>query len=37
MQKLSFRNASVDDCRLILFFIKELATYEKMLDELAQK
>lgn len=33
MQKLNFRNATIDDCKLILFFIKELATYEKMLDE----
>ena len=33
MQKLNFRNATIDDCKLILFFIKELAIYEKMLDE----
>ncbi len=33
MQKLSFRSATTEDCKLILFFIKELAIYERMLDE----
>ena len=33
MSKLSFRKAEEKDCGLILFFIRELATYEKMLDE----
>ena len=33
MQKLSFRSAIIEDCKLILFFIKELAIYERMLDE----
>lgn len=33
LKKLSFRNATIDDCELILYFIRELATYEKMLDE----
>ena len=33
MEQLSFRWASESDCGLILFFIKELASYEKMLDE----
>ena len=33
MQKLSFRSATIEDCQLILFFIKELAIYERMLDE----
>ena len=33
MQKLSFRSATIEDCKLILFFIKELAIYERMLDE----
>ena len=31
--KLSFRNAERQDAPLILQFIKELADYEKMLDE----
>ena len=30
---LSFRNAEKNDISLILHFIKELASYEKMLDE----
>ena len=33
MNKLTFRKAEEKDCGLILFFIRELATYEKMLDE----
>ena len=33
MSKLTFRTAEEKDCGLILFFIRELATYEKMLDE----
>jgi len=33
MKKLTFRNAEETDCGLILFFIRELAAYEKMLDE----
>ena len=33
MGKLSFRNAEKKDCGLILFFIKELAAYEHMLDD----
>ena len=33
MSKLSFREAEEKDCGLILFFIRELAAYEKMLDE----
>ena len=33
MSKLTFRKAEEKDCGLILFFIRELATYEKMLDE----
>ena len=33
MEKLSFRIATEKDCSLILFFIKELASYEKMSDE----
>lgn len=33
--KLTFRNAERKDTRLILRFIKELADYEKMLDEVA--
>lgn len=28
-----FRYAQENDCNLILYFIKELANYEKMLDE----
>ena len=30
---MNFRFAKRDDCTLILYFIKELASYEKMLDE----
>jgi len=33
MAELSFRYAEQKDCGLILYFIKELAIYEKMLDE----
>ncbi|MCR4949797.1 MAG: GNAT family N-acetyltransferase [Solobacterium sp.] len=33
MEKISFRSASADDCGKILFFIRELASYEKMSDE----
>lgn len=33
MNKLTFRKAEEQDCGLILFFIRELAAYEKMLDE----
>ena len=33
MEKLSFRWANAEDCGLILYFIRELASYEKMLDE----
>lgn len=33
MSELTFRFAEEKDCGLILFFIKELASYEKMLDE----
>lgn len=33
MERLSFRNATAEDCGLILFFIRELAEYEKMSDE----
>lgn len=33
MGNLSFRYATEDDVALILYFIKELAEYEKMLDE----
>ena len=33
MNELTFRAAEEKDCGLILFFIRELATYEKMLDE----
>lgn len=32
-QKPQFRFATRDDCALILIFIRELAAYEKMLDE----
>jgi GNAT superfamily N-acetyltransferase len=31
--KTEFRNATADDCALILEFIKELAEYEKMSDD----
>ena len=30
---MNFRFAKKEDCVLILYFIKELASYEKMLDE----
>ena len=30
---MNFRFAKKEDCALILYFIKELASYEKMLDE----
>lgn len=33
MEQLSFRWADESDCGLILFFIRQLADYEKMLDE----
>ncbi len=33
MAELSYRYATEKDIALILFFIKELAKYEKMLDE----
>ncbi len=33
MGNLTFRYATENDCTRILFFIKELAAYEKMLDE----
>lgn len=33
MEKISFRFATEDDCGLILKFIKALAEYEKMLDQ----
>lgn len=33
MEKLTFRNATIEDCGLILEFIRELAEYEKMLPE----
>lgn len=33
MEKLSFRSAVPDDCGLILYFIRELAAYEKMSDD----
>ena len=33
MEKLTFRYATSEDSALILFFIKELAAYEKMLNE----
>ena len=32
MNDLTFRYAEEKDCGLILYFIKELATYEKMLE-----
>ena len=31
--KLSFRKAEENDCGLILFFVKELAVYEKLSDQ----
>ena len=33
MSELTFRKAEEKDCGLILFFIRELAAYEKMSDE----
>ena len=33
MGNLTFRYATEEDCALILFFIRELAAYEKMLNE----
>ncbi len=33
MEELTFRTAEERDCGLILHFIRELAAYEKMLDE----
>lgn len=33
MENVTFRFATKDDTALILYFIKELAAYEKMLDE----
>ncbi len=33
MENLTFRYATENDCAKILFFIKELAAYEKMSDE----
>ena len=33
MHKLTFRKAEEKDCGLILYFIRELATYERMLGE----
>ncbi len=33
MKELTFRNATEQDCGLILEFIRELAAYEKMLDD----
>ena len=33
MDKLTFRTAQREDCEKILFFIKELAKYEKMEDD----
>ena len=33
MEQLSFRWANENDCGLILFFIKELASYENMLND----
>ena len=33
MKTLSFRFAQQKDCKLILYFIRELAAYEKMSDE----
>ena len=35
MNELTFRKAEEKDCGLILYFIRELAAYEKMLDEVA--
>ena len=35
MRQLSFRFAQEADCGLILFFIRELAAYERMPDEVA--
>lgn len=33
MEQVTFRNAEANDVGLILYFIRELAAYEKMLDE----
>ena len=33
MNKLTFRMAEEQDCGLVLYFIRELATYERMPDE----
>ena len=33
-EELSFRYATENDCAKILLFIRELASYEKMLDEM---
>lgn len=33
MKNLSFRKAEENDCGLILFFVKELAVYEKLSDQ----
>ena len=33
MEKMTFRNATVEDCGLILEFIRGIASYEKMLSE----
>ena len=33
MNRPDFRYATPDDCGLILYFIRELAAYEKMSDE----
>lgn len=33
MERILFRHANEKDSKLILHFIKELASYEKMLDE----
>lgn len=35
MEKLTFRFARENDCSLILFFIRELGSYEKMLNEVS--
>ena len=33
MEKMTFRNATAGDCGLILEFIRGIAAYEKMLDQ----
>ena len=33
MSELTFRNAEEQDCGKILYFIKQLAVYEKMEDQ----